>query len=280
MFSGSDVFGAGEHSTVQDVVSSSSAQLGVSSVVNGRAAPQLNAKATSAPDMVLAFVYPELGSSDAFTALGAYSSSEAARAAVGGSALSQLAPMLEAAQSSVTVPYVYTQSAVSRVLSNAVSSSSMSSRIKRAGSECGDVLKELQDASLYGNGAVDLLLVTADSSLTAECMQRAVAYVDEATNGNFVGVVGADSSSVNVRTNFAAEAEAFPFMHASVLETARKANATLDYPGPQFVTGNILAGLVLGFSFILITGFGVCCTSYIKPPVRFAHANLDIAKEY
>jgi len=230
------------------------------------------------PEVVVAFVTPSMGS-------GASSVAE----------LSNLHSTLHAARSSLSVPY-------SRSFSSALSSSLAAAPVERTlkanlndeTDSCDKLISRLsQDkfSSIFTDAKCQVVLVSATSLAAADsCVGRVSAAVDRMTNGNFVALLSADLAEHAVATSFPSYRSyaAYPsFSTASfssmgygqVLPLPPFTNTTVYY-GPQFITANILIGLIISLLILVVALCGISCLMDIKPPLRFATQKLNVGREY
>jgi len=221
------------------------------------------------PEVVVAVIYDKLGSTTAFRANGAYGERDPSLA---GSAMSEMEATLNAASSSLSVPYLFVneQSSVSSTLQNLFSEANV-----HIANSCEAAREELTP-SVLNNGVPDLVLlsIARQPGLSEECVRT---LLSSATN--YVALVSADQSDRKIVTEFAQPVAGASKGAARKLMSS-ESTAALLYIGPQYILPNILLGLFFMFGFIFVVLVGVCALCQIQTPIRFAHSNLKPPKEY
>jgi len=251
---------------------------------------------SSKPEVILAFVYPQLSSSDVTLQSGGYSQEQPHSYP-----LSSLKTLLSSSRSSLSVPFVSLDPVSSSVSQHLISTLSQApSRTKAAQIEgggvvgnglsgCDALLHDIQeDVSIFQNGITDLILVHYHHEKDRTgCMTRLLDYVDDHTS-NFIGVVSADRSQ---RTPILLELEDLsgPSDKRVFLETIQfdvttsslYPNATNgSYPGVLNANADSLFVVLLGFFLVFILLMAVNCLMSVETPPRFTTIPLQISKEY
>jgi len=253
-------------------------------------------KADSPPEALIAFVYPQLSSSDASRIAGGYSSTPPS---------SFLQTALTSSRTSLSLPYILTHNSLRNDIINVISSNSPHS-VLFASSDidvtdkllmgCDALLNHLQeDPTIFSNRITDLILIPYDHTKdSANCMDRLIAHVDDKSKGRFVALVTAEQSSTKpIQMVFSDGTESSHFSKSSLSFTefaidtkpgkfrvASTALAVVVYPGVVFVTPNTIFALFLAFFMVFIIYTGATCVMYIETPVRFSTTSLQLAKEY
>jgi len=230
------------------------------------------------PEVVIAFVAPSMGSCASSVA-----------------ELSNLHSTLHAARSSLSVPY-------SRSFSSALSSSLTSSPVERTlkanlndeTDSCDKLIMRLKAdkfSSLFTDEKCQIVLVSATSLAAADsCVGRVSAAVDRLTSGNFVALLSADLAEHTVATSFPSYRSyaAYPSFSTASFSTMGYVQVpplppftnTTVYYGPQYITANILIGLIISLMVLVVALCGISCLMDIKPPLRFATQKLNVGREY
>jgi hypothetical protein len=251
-----------------------------------------------APEVILAFIYPQLSSTHASHLTSAYASN---------SNPSFLQTSVSSSTSSVAVPYVLSSASLSDTLVSLVSTASSKAQVVASQLEskqnsgmtgCNALLNHLQeDPAIFSNGLTDLILLSYDDTQDHEnCMSRVVSHVDSHTNGAFVAVLTGEPSHVPIKMVFADGTEPTSFWNGPLvmtefsLDSNKPQNPKIlsvynnaywtTYPGVTRVTPNTLGALFFAFFMDFVIYTGVTCVMSIETPVRFGTAPLQLAKEY
>jgi hypothetical protein len=218
------------------------------------------------PEVVVAVIYDQLGSTTAFRANGAYGEKHPELA---GSALSEMETTLSGAASSFSVPYLYVdQASVSSTLTSLFAEGNV-----HQATDC-EAAVELLSGAVLNNGVPDLVLLSipARSGLSVECLGGLTRAAK-----NYVAIVSADHSDRRIVTNFP-QPEGLKGANRKLM--AAPTPTPWVWVGPQYILPNILLGLFFMFGFIFVVLVGVCCLMQIQTPIRFPHTNLRPPKEY
>jgi len=250
-----------------------------------------------APEVILAFMYPQLSSTHASHLTAAYASNVNP---------SFLQTAVSSSASSLAVPYVLSSASLSDTLVSLVSSTSSKAQIVASQLEskqnvemtgCNALLNHLQeDPAIFYNGLTDLILLSYDDTQDHEnCMSRVVSHVDGHCKGAFVAVLSGEPSHTPINTVFADGTESASFWNAPLVMTefsldSKPQNPKVlsiynntywtTYPGVTRVTPNTMVALFLAFFMVFVIYTGVTCVMSIETPVRFGTAPLQLAKEY
>lgn len=248
------------------------------------------------PEAVVAFVFPEMGSAQ-------YTRTKDS---------TNVATAMDASTSFLSLPYVMTQGQkISDVLVSILHQTVPTAQVIRSTldtsntqTDCDALMSKLRaESNVFYNGQPDIVLVhTTDQSA---CMKLVIEFVNSKTKGNFISLVSSDNAANKVEMDFAS-----PEVHAYRLAaTSRKAQAdnryaqesliqaqaqtqgmttqatttslsAIGYPGPQFITPAIVAGLFLAFFLLFILWVGIYSLMAIERPIRFSHVTLKMGKEY
>jgi len=297
----------GSHNTVSDSLQSADISSLITNLVNHRSITQTQSKlgsyvnkAESAPEVLIAFLYPQLSSSDASRLAGGYSSASSPLSA------SFLQSALKESQSSLSLPFILTHSSLRHEIVNVISSNSPNSLLYAAsdiGSSdksltgCDAILNHLQeDPAIFSNGITDLLLIPYDHTKDAgNCMDRLMTLVDQKTNGKFISLVSAEQAAAKpIQMVFFDGTENPHFTKSSMLfsefavdsrpgkfhVSSTSGYAVVVYLGVQYVTSDTMVALFLAFFMVFVIYTGATCVMYIETPVRYSSTPLQLAKEY
>jgi hypothetical protein len=298
-FSGSGIDG---HQTVPDVVQVSDVRSFFSHLIshsnpNSKLSSYVDAT-HSAPEVILAFIYPQLSSTRASHLTSAYASNVDP---------SFLQTAVSSSTSAVVFPYVLASASLRDTLVSLVSSSSAKAQVVASQLEskqnsgmtgCNALLNHLQeDPAIFSNGLTDLILLSYDDTQDHEnCMSRVVSHVDSHTNGAFVALVTGEPSHAPIKMVFADGTEPASFWNGPFVladfssDLDKPQNPKIlsiynnsywtTYPGVTRVTPNTMVALFLAFFMVFVIYTGVTCVMSIETPVRFGTAPLQLAKEY
>jgi len=293
----------GTHNTVSDSLQSSDIASLINNLVNHKTAQKSKIssyvnKAQSAPEVLIAFVYPQLSSSQASRLAGGYSSSSS-------SSPSFLQTALKESRSSLSLPYILTQSSLRTDLVNVISSNSPNSVLFAASdiepsdkslTGCDALLNHLQeDPAIFSNGITDLLLIPYDHTKdTGNCMDRLMTHVDQKTNGKFLSLMSSEQSAQKpMQMVFSDGTESSHFEKSSISFTEFAVDSKpgkfhvsatgyipVFYVGVQYATSNTIVALFLAFFMVFVIYTGATCVMQIETPVRYSSTSLQMAKEY
>jgi len=254
----------GSHSETQRAVGLSE----VSSVLANLVTPS-----KENPEVLVAFVAPQLSSAMASYFAGGYANSQSH------AALSSLKTSFESATTSFSIPALYPESgSVSATISTVFVDQAAiqgSQTLHGATSKCDNLMTLLNGANIFTNSASDLVLVSFDSSdmsVNDACLNRVLQYVASASTQNFAAVFSADSAPA-VQMSFSSS-EVRP---TSFVEVKAMADPIV---GVLYVTGPIVFGLLFGLLFLFTTLVAVCCMNSIQTPLRFPSRKLAVGKEF
>jgi len=271
LWSGSQIF-IGGHNVDARVQSPSSLDSLFSALLSAGENPAL--LSSQSPEVVVALVTPTLGT-------GASSASE----------LSNLQSTVADARSSLSLPYSRAISAaLSPALATAPGAQTIRAKLGHEDDACESLLSRLAGdkfASIYRNGKTDAIVIKAQSVAAADaCVSRVSDLVNQLTAGQFVALFSAEAADVHVATEFPSPRQSVPlfstmaaFRPLAVPPLPPFTNTTIYY-GPQYITANILIGLLCALLVIVTALCGVSCLMNIKPPLRFATQRLNVGREY
>jgi len=257
-------------------------------------------KAQPTPEVLLAFIYPQLSSLQSSSLTGAYAIDPQP---------SFLKSMVSSSSNSLSIPYVLLEgtSSLSGTLVNSVSSASPKAQVlasepepsqKSGLSGCDALLNHIQEESrLFSNGVTDVVIVHYDHTKdNVHCMDRVVDYVNQHTHGKFVTLLSAETSSANPLQMVFSDGSESPHFESRPLSFAEFAvesrpgskfqtSATTGYVpvvyvGVQYVTPNTMVALFLMFFMLFVIYIGATCVRDIETPVRFSSTPLQLSKEY
>jgi len=299
---GKNAYFTGSQNTVADVVQTSDVRSLFSRLIS-HSTPKTKLSsyvntAQAVPEVILAFVYPQLSSTHASRLTSAYASKTNP---------SFLETAVSSSTSSVSIPYVLSHASLSDTLVSVISSVSPKSQLiasqldssKQAGvTGCDALLNHLQeDPTIFTNGLTDLILLSYDDTQDHEnCMSRVVSHVSKNTNGAYVALLTSEPSATPVQMVFADGTEPASFWNAPVSMTEFAAGASpsspkvrtmapassyyASYPGVTRVTPNTMVALFLAFFMVFVIYTGATCVMSVETPVRFSSTPLQLAKEY
>ena len=143
---------------------------------------------------------------------------------------------------------------------------------------------EATAARIKGESA-RLLVVTFDSTsdlaVKDAVMHAVLAVVAAKSQGDYVAVLTASTGQA-VQLDFpmgAAPARTL-LGHMELFGSAAAGAKAAPLVGPQYLTSNILLGLVIGAFMISVLAMGINVVTSIEAPVRFPRRNLVVKKEY
>jgi len=237
------------------------------------------------PEIIVAFVIPQISSGMLSHDLGAYSQSQPSHT---------LKSIIGGSTSFLSVPYT-TGSKLSDELIEVVSHGSGQAEVIDK-SDCNNVLinfqKQQGSGSLLSNGITDLVIIQSNNNQNAyQCMQQLLQYIDINTNGHYLSLLTSDSAPpmklvVESKKNLATERSAaspVSFVQSFESTDASKATSTLILPLTGYVafaspTSMLVVLLSVFLIFVLL--IGVSFVISIESPPRFAIAPMQIPKEY
>lgn len=219
---------------------------------------------------IVAFMFSEIDQSQLSKVTGAYAN--------GNTNAHYLKDMLQKSKSCLTVPSI--DYAVDTTLSAALAANGKSTSLKLEGASpkeaCRALMSNLKSRS-FSSSETDILLINVEKAdnLNGECVQQVLSYVQQKST-SYLALVSADKVSCGVKLNFAEGAH----NQRSLLSSPVGASKVYPYyTGPQYISGPILFGLLMGFFFISILLFVVSMMSSIQSPPRFPVVPLQIARE-
>jgi len=307
LWSKNNYFGE-SHNTVSESLQPSDVQSLISNLISHKSQQKskitsyLN-KAQTPPEILVAFIYPQLSSADASRIAGGYSSSSSSS-----SSPSFLQTALKESGSSLSLPFILTSSSLRNDLIDVVSVNSPNSVLLASNdidatdkslTGCDALLNHLhEDQAIFSNGITDLLLIPYDHTKdSGNCMDRLLGHVNEKTSGKFVSLVSSEHSAQRpIQMVFFDGTESPHFEKSSQLFTEFAIDqrpssgkfqvaATSGYlpivlVGVQYATPTTIVALFLAFFMVAVIYTGATCVMYIETPVRYSNVNLQLAKEY
>jgi len=306
------------HTVVPDSVSTADVNAFIRQAVGGpvqvSGLSEYTSKTVPKPEVLLAFIHTKLSPSDVSRGSGAYVSSSSS-ASSSTSRFASLSSTLSSSSWSLTVPSVMVNThsgALSTVLSNAVMAADISASVLatkldsssvsvKGVAGCDALVAQLDDIDngIFQNGRTDLILVQIDTNENYDaCMNRLVDRVNKRSNGAYLAILSADQSSVDPTATFSRRPSATNLLDISKISlqadqlfhtlAGTPGNGTVPtggvrasyYPGVTMLTSDLFFALLLLLLLIFILLLGITCTMSIETPTRFAHAPLQLSKEY
>jgi len=222
---------------------------------------QVDTLSSSKPEIVFAFIYDKLSSSDVSRNTDKFST---------------LKSVLSSSKSKLTFPYVTPQSTCFVLSLNTRFDPETTTLIGDANG-CQSFLSELDsDLSIFSNGRTDLVIIQGqDPTEGGRCLQTMTDYVNSKTNGHFVGVLSADVATAQVTMAFPESAPS-----SASFSTLSTSSSSSNPVGPQYITPDILLALGVSWGVLSILVFMVYCTMSIETPLRYSSTPLPLSKEY
>jgi len=254
----------------------------------------------SGAEVIVAFLYPKLGSSEALQGLGAYGGTAEAKD------LAAIQGMVSSSGGSIVVPYLFQRGdntdSLTGVLLDLVSQSTNSKvissnfhELRGLGSvvqldSCSAVISYLRgDSSLSRNGVPDLLLINAknQNNFAETCMSGVLSEL-KAMDSSFVALVSAQAPQVTVQTVLMEQykpqssSSSSPYSSSSrrLLQDNNFSPSSPNLTGVQYITSNQLLGVMVMFFLLSVLLVGVTALMSVQRPVRMTKHHLQISKEY
>jgi hypothetical protein len=234
----------------------------------------------SSPEVVAVFVYDQLRTEQVSELSGATDLDS------NGGAFSNLKAALDSSRSSLSVPYTRgSEGSFVNKLRPAVQGATLVSGFEHFSEgeivSINDLLSRFNE--LASNGVPDLLVVNLGTLSPAqdELLGKVCKSLNEMTQGNFVAVVTADSTSImedHIQRSFETtqHAQREQIAHRRRLQAKKEApkdpgacggDGTCDYDIP--ITTNILVGLIVGAVLLIIFLVGFNCLFALQTPRKF-----------
>jgi len=183
--------------------------------------------------------------------------------------------LLASSTSCVSIPFVEARKDLTQSLTSAVQGSAQAQVLSLGSSTCDAVLDQLRAASLFSNGATDLIILQQPDG---SCVKRVIELV---TSKQQRVVFAATEEPTTIVTEVSCEVEPRKYRSSRVLLEDQVAPPTNSTSAPlQYISTPILMGLMLAFVLLLFLFIGVGCLMSIDAPQRFATEPLPVPKEY
>jgi len=224
---------------------------------------------TVQPTTIVAFIYPKLSSAQ-------FSAFE--------SRFSSIKNRVEKAESSMTIGQLSISSQPVHVSQFLRTVAKRVSAHVLEDQSCDQILKTLSQSNLQGTStSLEMFWYpsTLDLSVPDQCTERVLDFIDKATQGKYIAVLSADSSTpVRMTFNSEMSVHATKSVHLMSTTTSGATNSTLAYPGVQYITPVMLFAVMFGFFFLLALYCGLSCLHSVQTPLRFPSRKIAVGKEF